>query len=1176
MLRSRAIPTLASLHLITTACESSPPPGVSVESRTWIRNYGVPGAVLQPAAITALSDGGYGLTGQIHREGREALLLMKVGADGELVPLGGERALAIGGAATGIVPAGAGPTRDGGAALAGLSGGMLHVVRLGRGSEVEWTTEVRQIDGCEERTSRIHAVTELEDRALVVLGRCQRSGSPASFAAVLEASGEVRYAGRTLHRDSAADISLFAVTAFADRYYFGGRINDRCLVFGTPTAGGGTYSTFEEGTDCTITALRPVGGRLLAAGSVWNTDGPGSSHGPVLRAISLDDDLSVVAQVDTPWGVPGGTGRPSAGGLDAWPFALTSFGRGPLFFGPGPGLEAQVYGHGSANLDSSFFLDRLAVVNLEVRAHGVAPAEDSGTVYYGRYHVRLSPETEVVERTALLGCADGAVFPYSEPGSYLVFDSSEPCVARVSGGELLWRKTAVEGNGHSAGRAVAPAFTRGLLAAGVRAVGGTEVGLVVAHDGDSVVFERTVRAAEGQPSGFTAALRDGEGWVLGGYAGSSAWLVRMEASGEVGWSRTLPHAGAIRAMKRSESGDVWMTTGEVSFELDAAFSNVGATMVAPVADIAGGAGSALQFLQPAAGGWSLGTLPAGGEPSAIFLSTDPVAAPASGDSPSPRGSARLVRTDEGTRVVLVQERRGAGSCGEQCGDLGIWSGGAEPARMYGTGGDERLVDVTETAGGLVILGTTTGYRPSEQDVWLLKLDAEGAVGEGCDVAAAPVSVYSTPSRTASAGRAWAWPVAVPLGSAEVVDPRAEGLPVDAGRSCTGFVTGEPRWVSLEVVVEGGGMVTVSSTTTGGGRYSHCPPECRHEVPAGDSVVVVAEANPGWAFDGWTGVCARSGSGTARRASFPLLADESCTVSFTRTSTSPEGPLDCPDGVDGDDDGSVDEDRCVDPLQVTCSGDLSIPALSSASLRATVSGGAATARGWQVVSAPVGSTALPSPAGVEVATFTPLLAGTYRLRFTARDAEDQVSACETQLVATAVDRLRVELIWNSTVAVELDQTDLDLHLLEPVSSAVWFDGRTDCHWLNCTTSLPWGAPGPGDDPLLALDDREGRGPENINIGSPGVTELPFRVGVHFWANDARGAPAQAIVNIHCNGRLERSLGPVALTAAGPNLDENELWKVADVSFGPTGCSVVPLLEPDGTPLVVTTSEARERR
>lgn len=1177
-MRIRAALTLLSTFLFATSCDPPPPPNVPVEARTWIRNYGVPGVVVEPAAITALSDGGYGITGELLRDGRQGLLLMKLDASGELVRLGGERALAIGEAATGVVPAGAGPTRDGGAALAGLSGGTLHVVRLDRDSEVDWSTEVRQIVDCEEPASVIHTVRELEDRAVVVLGRCRRLGRTTSFAAVLETTGAVRYASPTLHRDPAADISLFAVTMFADRYYFGGRIDERCLVFGTPPGGGGTYSTYEEGAGCTITSLEPVGGRLVAAASMQ------SAAGPVLRALSLDADLTVLGETETSWAVAPGP-PPTAGNLYAWPFSITSLNQGPLFFGPGPGFEAQVLGHESPNLDSAFFLDRLAIVDLEAWPHGAIPGVESGTIYYGRHHVRLIPETQVLATAPMLGCARGTVSPYSsEPGDYLVFDPTEPCVARVFRGELLWRKTAVEGNGRSTGRAVAPAFAGGLLAAGARVGSGREAGLVVAHDGDAVVFERTIPGPNGLPSGFTAVLRDGDGWVLGGYAGPSAWLVRLEPGGEVGWSRVLPHPGAIRAMERTETGSVWLTTGEVTIELDAALAEVGAVMVAPVADIAGAGSGSLAFLQLAPAGWSFGSLAAGArEPTISFLATDPLAEPWSDAPPKPPGSAMLVRTGHGTRVALVEERRGAGSCGERCGDLGIWSGGRELVPMYGTAGDERLVDVTAASDdGLVILATTTGFRASERDLWVLKLGADGAIGEQCDVSAEPSEVYSETSSTASAEGLGTWPAPEPLGSDRGDDPRVVGLPVDAGRTCAGFLPAEPPWATLSIFVMGDGHVALRSIPRNGvlsepGRFARCPVDCAFEVPTGDQVSVVAEPSPGWSFDRWTGICNRSWQGTEPSVGFALTADESCTVSFTRTSTTPGGPLDCPDGVDGDADGLVDEDRCTAPLQVTCSGGVSTPALSPVTLMAMVSGGTAIASGWEVVSAPPGSTARPSPPSAETTTFTPLLAGTYRLRFTATDGRDQISACETQVEATVMDGLRIELIWNSTVAEELDKTDLDLHLLEPVPDSLWFGLESDCHWANCKDiGLAWGAPGAQDDPRLDLDDLEGRGPENINIDSPPVTELPYRVGVHYWNNNDRMEPSSAIVNIYCYGRLEQTLGPVMLTATGGNEDENQLWKVADVRFGPSTCSITPLLAPEGAPLVVAASEARRER
>lgn len=400
-----------------------------------------------------------------------------------------------------------------------------------------------------------------------------------------------------------------------------------------------------------------------------------------------------------------------------------------------------------------------------------------------------------------------------------------------------------------------------------------------------------------------------------------------------------------------------------------------------------------------------------------------------------------------------------------------------------------------------------------------------------------------------------------------------------------------------------------------------------DVPAGD-VHLVVEGYQGAAGDYALTVSGRYALGEPCDPALPFLScvSGSCELEpdGSRRCT---GPRDCADGVDADDDGAADEDegRCTTPPVLSCPASVSAPVLEPVTLTASASDdGSVAFRRWSLVSAPLGASVTLANAASDEVSFTPLLAGSYLLRYLAADDEGQLSACLVPLEVTTDDVFRVELVWNVDVALG-DPTDLDLHLLHPLASR-WFDPALDCHFENCRNhALSWqeaapplvdagafdaggldagafdagaldagdldggtvdggaldagtadGGPpfaGPDPSPSLDIDDVDGRGPENINIAAPELG-APYRVGVHYFADDGYGA-ATAYVNVFCHGQLAATFGPATLrTAATP--DEHDFWKVADVVFTPDDCAATALSGADGGPLVVTRAEAASTR
>ncbi len=204
--------------------------------------------------------------------------------------------------------------------------------------------------------------------------------------------------------------------------------------------------------------------------------------------------------------------------------------------------------------------------------------------------------------------------------------------------------------------------------------------------------------------------------------------------------------------------------------------------------------------------------------------------------------------------------------------------------------------------------------------------------------------------------------------------------------------------------------------------------------------------------------------------------------------------------------------------------------------------------WVITSRPEGSTAQPvemfhdnaQPAngGIPDDETTPTslffvdLAGIYtaELRVTDNLGLDS-QACENPAVVTIIakpeDAIHVQLVWRTpTDPDETDRrgADLDLHLLHP-NADNWFSAPYDCYYANPVPD--WGQlENPADDPGLDIDDINGAGPENVNLGDPENTDAlgaPYLVGVHYYKSTDRldgfeyGA-SWAKVRIFINGEL----------------------------------------------------------
>lgn len=133
-----------------------------------------------------------------------------------------------------------------------------------------------------------------------------------------------------------------------------------------------------------------------------------------------------------------------------------------------------------------------------------------------------------------------------------------------------------------------------------------------------------------------------------------------------------------------------------------------------------------------------------------------------------------------------------------------------------------------------------------------------------------------------------------------------------------------------------------------------------------------------------------------------------------------------------------------------------------------------------------------------------------------------------IAAVPEEDLYVLLSWNT------GNTDLDLHLLRD-STDNYFLTPDDCCY--CNPSPDWGdGSAEDDDPLLALDNRVGYGPENINIQDP--TSGDYYVRVHYF-KDNSGGTTEATVRLYVGGE--------ELASWSRTLVENQVWDVVGIRF-----------------------------
>lgn len=170
--------------------------------------------------------------------------------------------------------------------------------------------------------------------------------------------------------------------------------------------------------------------------------------------------------------------------------------------------------------------------------------------------------------------------------------------------------------------------------------------------------------------------------------------------------------------------------------------------------------------------------------------------------------------------------------------------------------------------------------------------------------------------------------------------------------------------------------------------------------------------------------------------------------------------------------------------------------------------------------------------------------------------DLVPGCSTATRTVTVKDatpIIIEMTWDTPGDPDQDDedpgagADLDLHMHNNAEGAggpdydgdgfpdLWFDLKNDLFWFD--KSPPWGAEGDENDPLMVLEDANGKGPERFEYPLPAPGS--YTVGVHCWSDYGWG-PSVATVRIWFFEELVWEKTDVVL-------GHEDLWEVATIHW-----------------------------
>ncbi len=185
--------------------------------------------------------------------------------------------------------------------------------------------------------------------------------------------------------------------------------------------------------------------------------------------------------------------------------------------------------------------------------------------------------------------------------------------------------------------------------------------------------------------------------------------------------------------------------------------------------------------------------------------------------------------------------------------------------------------------------------------------------------------------------------------------------------------------------------------------------------------------------------------------------------------------------------------------------------------------------WTLFEQPAASTTALSDTAAAAPSLFIDAAGVYTIALQVENAIGlQSEVVSHTLAAVPTEDLYVLLSWNTA------NSDLDLHLVQD-DPANYFYSPDDCCF--CNPNPDWGdGSSTDDDPLLALDNRVGYGPENINIADP--QPGTYYIRVHYY-DDNSGGDTEATVSVYVGGELKQTWSRV--------LSQYQVWDVANISF-----------------------------
>ncbi len=194
--------------------------------------------------------------------------------------------------------------------------------------------------------------------------------------------------------------------------------------------------------------------------------------------------------------------------------------------------------------------------------------------------------------------------------------------------------------------------------------------------------------------------------------------------------------------------------------------------------------------------------------------------------------------------------------------------------------------------------------------------------------------------------------------------------------------------------------------------------------------------------------------------------------------------------------------------------------------------------WSIGKAPKDSTSAIAEDG-DKASFFLDLAGSYELCLSVEDSDGMMS-CNTDCVpitATPRETIHIQLVWHTpedSAIGDDDGTDLDLHFLT-LPDGKWADtgtpelnNGTDVYFSNQTPI--WVVPNQGnEEPSLDIDDKDGEGPENINLDKPTPCHW-YAIGVHYFDDNAFRA-SYATVRAYIEGKMLFEKANISLKQKG---------------------------------------------